>query len=347
MSDSTDTSSGMILPEVLDLSTTVEFVNFLRTLPNFGYFIFDFSQIKKFEPFALLYLSFQIQQCRVNKPLAKFQAVNYTCSAANHYAAHMGFFRAFGLDYGKNAAEIPGNNRYIPITVIHIDELKKEADNKCLHVSEIVQKDSKRLAFILCQEQEGSLFDTLEYSLREMLRNVVEHSQAKKIYYCAQVWPSENKIEVAILDSGVGISHSLKSNPFLDIDSDKTALHLSLLPGVSGKMYKGKKTNRHDIWQNSGYGLYMTSELCRNGGSFFLGSGEAGLLLTHDKKADIASTLNGTILRLVFHTKNTAEISRSLKHYRDKGQTIAANIKGANINASAASSMLSKMLEIE
>ncbi|WP_159570407.1 hypothetical protein [Sulfurimonas sp. CVO] len=33
---------------------------------------------------------------------------------------------------------------------------------------------------------------------------------------------------------------------------------MALLPGISGKMYKGVKERKHDEWQNSGFGYNAT-----------------------------------------------------------------------------------------
>ncbi|WP_092949868.1 hypothetical protein [Roseateles sp. YR242] len=37
-------------------------------------------------------------------------------------------------------------------------------------------------------------------------------------------------------------------------------------------------------WANSGFGLYMTNRICRNGGNFFIASGATSMLLTRGGK---------------------------------------------------------------
>lgn len=77
------------------------------------------------------------------------------------------------------------------------------------------------MAAMLCGSDSGAVFDTLTYSVRELMRNVVEHSEAKQFGICAQYWPTKGRVEVAILDRGIGLRESLKNNPHLDVTDDK------------------------------------------------------------------------------------------------------------------------------
>jgi nitrate/nitrite-specific signal transduction histidine kinase len=51
------------------------------------------------------------------------------------------------------------------------------------------------------------------YSLAEILRNFLEHSQAQELWYAAQYWQSRNWVELATLDEGIGIRRSLARKP--------------------------------------------------------------------------------------------------------------------------------------
>ncbi len=98
--------------------------------------------------------------------------------------------------------------------------------------------------------------------------------------------PHKKQAEIGILDVGVGIRNSLSKNPHLTLESDRDALNLALMPGISGKMFKGVVRNAYDYdpWQNSGYGLYAVSRLCGLGGKFLIGSGDAALSLKPEEK---------------------------------------------------------------
>ena len=255
----------------------------------------------------------------------------------------MGFFKAFGLDFGNSPGEAAGSSTYIPLTIIEVDDLQDEAARTFSHVGDIIENKTSGIAKILTRQEEGDLVDTLTFSIREIMRNVVEHSQSDIIEYCAQYWPSKHLVEVAILDIGRGIKGGLSKNPFLVINSERDALHLALLPGVSGKMYKGVKKRENDHWQNSGFGLYMTSRICRNGGSFFIASNDKSLLLTSEQKSDKECNYHGTALRLRIDTRSITNYKEMLDTYRNEGYESAKRFSKNNaIEPSVASTMLAR-----
>jgi hypothetical protein len=335
-------SASISLPYKLNETNGIRFVEQLYMLPESGEYNFDFRLMDWVEPFALLYVSYHIAIFRLDRPFSNFNAQNFSLKNAHMYAAHMGFFKSFGLDYGKDPGEASGNQHYLPITIFNVDTLEIEARENCEEIGSILEGHARRLAQVLTRECDSDLVDTIEYALREMFRNVVEHSQAKSFGFCAQYWPTKKMVEIAVLDNGIGLRSSISMNPHLDITSDKDAIYYSLLPGVSGKTYKGSKNQRRGVWNNSGFGLYMTSEICRNGGSFFVCSGQSGVMLKSLQKRVVSTHLAGTAIKMVLDTNQISDIRVRLNEFREKGQSIASQISGANISPSVASSMLSR-----
>lgn len=333
---------NIVLPHKLDVNNGISFVEKLYLLPEADEYIFDFMPMDWVEPFALLYVSHHIAVFRGRRLSSKFTAHNFSIKNAHLYAAHMGFFRSFGLDYGKGPGEARGSSYYIPIEIFDIVKFQQEAYDEGIEVGDVLERHSRRLACVLTRETDGALVDTLEYALREMFRNVAEHSGANQIGFCAQYWPTKNRVELAILDNGMGLWQSLKPNPFLDIKTDKDAINYSLLPGVSGKAYKGAPKQRAGFWSNSGFGLYMTSELCRNGGDFLVCSGLSGVFLRDTHKINLKVNHKGTAIRLALNTDKIESIKNRIEEYQIKGQNIASKLKGAIIEPSYASTMLAR-----
>lgn len=193
---------------------------------------------------------------------------------------------------------------------------------------------------MLSRKNSGDLYDTLVYSFREIMRNVVEHSNAEQFAFCAQYWPTYSKVEAAIIDRGDGLTRTLKRNPNLDIESDHDSLNFALMPGISGRAFKGAPKQRGN-WANSGYGLYMTSRLARQGGSFFIASGETGMYLSEEKRRHLETPFQGVALNLSFNVDRLSELKSSLSRFRDEAAEIAGKYKyGKNLKASVASVML-------
>lgn len=335
------------VPQSLDLVSALEFTSMLAGVEESEEYVFDFSSTRNVEPFPMLLVSSQIRRLADKFPNSKT-----SCSNFKHmtYAGHMGFFQAFGLEFGKFPGEAKGSEKYLPLTIYDCKMLIQNAAEKGTEVGDEVEAVSKHLAKMLCGEEEsGALHDTLAYSLRELMRNVVEHSSATQFGICAQYWPSKSKVEVAIFDRGIGLQSSLRHNPHLDVSDDKRALNYALMPAVSGKAFKGSRVKQRGQWANSGFGLYMTSRICRNGGTFFIASGMTGMLITHksEGKRYYPCNFQGTAVRMVVRTDQIASLRDALEKYRNEGYAIQSKYKEiVNIDPSAASLMLSEDFDL-
>ncbi|NMY10623.1 MULTISPECIES: hypothetical protein [Pseudomonas] len=304
--------------------------------------LIDFSSMGRIEPFVMVYVAKHIRDFnRTNKH------TTVSCSGYinKEYAANMAFFRAFGLKHGREPNCKDGTERFVPYTILRTQTIVDEAIKGGDLAQDIIENRSENLAKILSRETTGNLVDALTYSIREIMRNVLEHSESRSIEYCAQFWPSYNKVEIAIIDNGIGLKQSLSANPYIQVECDSDAIQQALMPAISSKNFKGAKIDKNNPWHNSGFGLYMISRICRLGGSFLLCSGDHGISLNEQGKQhiDLGHQLKGTAVRLVLNTSKLTKLSEMLATFRDEGYEVAKEIKGVGMyKASAASQMLSK-----
>lgn len=328
------------VPQNLSLTNSLNFCNRLWDLSQSDEYVFNFGNLGHVEPFTLAYVSTELKRFRNTKPESRFHAKNHEQKS---YAAHMGFFQAFGLKFGNEPGEASGSSTYLPLTIWDVSELQAEAICSYEHIGNIIEKRAENIAQLLTRQESGDLVDTLTFSIREIIRNIIEHSDSSIIQYCAQYWPTRGLVEVAILDTGKGVLRGLSTNPYLTLADERDALHLALLPGVSGKAYKGVKKRMNDVWQNSGFGLYMTSRICRNGGDFFIASNDHSLLLDKNSKDELACKYKGTALRLRIDTSRITSYSEMLAKYRSEGYAAAKRFSGLDaIEPSIASTMLTR-----
>lgn len=326
------------LPSRLDLPASLTLARQLQTAAPADHYQVDFGALKLVQPFSMLFFSSQLRRFLKDRDPS---TVSFTHYEDLGYAAHMGFFKACGIDFGKDVGQAPGSAQYIPITRLGIDELETEASDLYEDARETIERRSGKLATVLARADSGDLHETITYALREIFRNVFEHSKADAIWYAAQHWPELKMVELAIFDEGEGIAASLSRNPHLAIASDKEGLHLAILPGISGVAFKGARQKRNDAWANSGYGLFMTSQLCQRGSSFVIASGKALLQIQDGKTVDQEIDYPGTAIRLRFKTDRVEDLSKSLEGLRKMGAEIAGTISTeANLSASMSSRML-------
>jgi len=325
------------LPQRLTPASVCRFGCELHALPEAEGYEFDFGPQRWFPPFSMALLAMHLRRFRERHPHSECYAVNFD----NHgYAAHMGFFKAFGLDHGNAPGEAVGSSTYVPLQSIKRSEISEMAEHDYVEFNVLVENRASLLSSILTRGNFGVLHDTLTYSIREILRNVFEHSGADEVMVCAQHWPTRNEVEVGIVDAGRGIRAGLAQNPSFAFETDRESLHAALMPGVSGNIWAGKG---QDPWMNTGYGLYMTNRICRAGGCFFICSGDAGIWLERGRKLDVSCNLQGTAVRLFLDTSQLSDLKDRLAGFHSDGKRAAKEIKGANTSyASAASQMLTR-----
>jgi hypothetical protein len=304
----------IIVPKYLVFEETISFINSFKTLPESKDYIFDFKLLSRIDPFSILFLSSELKLLKKNNPESSFHAKNYQhCS----YAAHMGFFKSFGLDFGKSPGEANNNNRYIPLKIYAVADIKEAARESMVNPGEILEDYAREISSVLTQNKNLNLTEILRYCIREILRNIVEHSHTEQFGFCAQYLPSLNKVSFAVLDRGIGIRKSLTDNPKLNLINDLVAIEESIKPGVSGKIYAGQKRKPKGEWANSGYGLYMTSNICKNGGSFFVASGTSGMYLSGLNKKSLNVNINGTALNLTINLDQSEDLKKILEELRN------------------------------
>lgn len=289
-----------------DLPGVISFVKTLYTLPGSHEYLLDFKNTKFMTPFGMLYLASHFRHISKSST-AKFFVTNHE----NHgYLSHMGFFQSFGLDHGNKPGQARGSDTYVPVTTTNLAAFKQGYLGNQIgqHCEDVGQK----LAAVLLKENKSLTYTLLSYTIREMLRNVLEHSDAFEMSYCAQFWQKSGRAEIAVLDDGKGIWNGLATNPYLKIKSNNEALNLSLLPGISGKTFKGVKNQPGNEWQNSGLGLYVTSRLCSDYGAFFIASGDAGVHIAQGNKKQFQPDLKGTVVMLAIDTRKITNSSRDI-----------------------------------
>ena len=332
------------LPKKVDTPASLRIAQELNTHSNSESIMLDFGSVTWVEPFGMLYISMTIQSLRVKYPRLRVFAQKYHNQG---YAIHMGFMQHCGISVGSRWRSAEGSDTYSPITEIKLSELQTRAFSNKNVVQDEIETAAQKLADLLIRDStETNLIDVVQYSIRELGRNIAEHSESPNLLYCAQFWPAKDRIEVCMADCGVGLLETLKENVFLAIDTDADAIKAAILPGISGKPLS-TSANYDDPWANSGFGLFMLSRLCARGGNFFMTSGGSGLLIREGSEHIVETGCKGTAVRLVLNTKEVGSLSESLKQIADEGSDLAKEITGSEtVGPSRASSMVRRAFHI-
>jgi hypothetical protein len=291
-------------PAFFDYASILPFSSELKKMKDTPELTLDFSKTEFASPVAILTIGCNIKSLmEYRKSAAHVTHVKGISEdiSAHSYLGHLGFFNFIDVPFGKAIGEATGNDRYIPITKLTYSDLMLEVSPPYKLLRHVIMEEAEKLAMVLSpKDSDEASTVTLAYALREIIRNVFEHSKASEAYLCGQRW-SGGRVEIAIIDQGIGIFDSLK-NAF-GIKEPVDALKLAIEPAVSRTTgLKGDK-NEHG---NSGYGLYVLSRLGLEYGKFLLGSGNGCLRMDKNGTAIDEFSYKGTLvgLRLTTHPEN-------------------------------------------
>ncbi|RVP83719.1 hypothetical protein [Sinorhizobium meliloti] len=330
-------SASIKIPERMDLTTLFGFAQEVDYYAMHDRLQLEFTSSNTFfAPFSMLFIACKLKSLRNSNPDLKITCAGHELHA---YPAHMGFFKLLGVDHGRDVGEAWGSENYLPITELRKDQLYENPLDQYQEIPDLIQRTADRLALVISRDRRanGDMYDVLSYSVREVMRNVFEHSGATTLYYCAQFWPRSNKVEFAVADFGMGIRQGLGTNPNFRFATDKQAIEYSLLPGVSGKTHLPRTSN---TWFNSGYGLYMTNRLARNGGNFVLASGTTAIHLSRKTKNNYRTSFPGTALRFNMDVNEIGNVQKRLAEFRADAAEIARSIAGSGNRPPSAMSLL-------
>lgn len=288
----------------LTLKNSLDYTIYLKNHIPYYDDEFDFINVETCEPFPMLVAATAIRQYR-NRINSHISHNNKPKNCNNTYADTMRFYRAAGIDKGKSFATDYGNQNYLPITRLDLTVLQEESKSKLEYIQENIQRKACDMAAVLSRNS-SQLKNPLIFMLREIMRNVPEHSGADSIWYCAQYWPTKDRVELSFIDEGIGIKNSLLSNYAYNnlIDTDLVALQYAIKPGISSSFTPGTQNLDRSEWANSGYGLYMISHLCAElGGNFLVASGDYALMVSKSSCGNISKnyrrcSINGTAIRI-------------------------------------------------
>lgn len=328
----------------LNATNAISFCSNLRELGFEETYTFDFSNITNYEPFGMLLSSAAIRQFCTNRDLAPEQYnASYVDDKNFTYAGHMGYFQSAGFPLGRKPGEAPGGATYIPLTKINVEQWVQNSiqAGRYLEQVDIIEAESKSLACVLGQGN-PELCKLFQYLIRESIRNVPEHAGTDEVWICGQYWRnrSGHPAEIAILDEGMGIMQSLCRNrrhrEF--ISSNKEALEWSIKPGVSSSFDPSKGDKGNNPNANSGYGLYIISEICRmTGGRFILLSETDYLDVFPHSRYNRISNFHGTAIAIRINTDGIHKYQEVIDAARKQGEETAKTIKNAFKQASVPS----------
>jgi hypothetical protein len=317
-------------PNPLTPENVVHFYNFCIRLEDRELLEIDFSNCGFVSPFSALLLLEAIDEVRNRRKRVKGETkfLGYQArTGPAAYLRHVGLFRALGLETFKQMSQtVEVAEKFLPLTKVNAGQIL----NKGRIIQTAIDARSEALAKVIFPgERNSSAAMMLGYSIREVMRNSFEHGATTDCTVCAQRWATGDA-EIAILDRGIGIQASL-GRKFPNV-TPAEAVRLALLPGITCE-----SVTNDPKWSNSGFGLYVISELGLGYGSFSIFS--SGTLLGENFRNafPLTAPLPSTIVKLKVSVRDAEYFPNILSGIVARGEEQAKSIAGAKVDASAMS----------
>lgn len=259
--------------------------------------LFDLSKLRFITPSGLCYLiaSFQTlidfmgsENCEITMP---------TNNSTNNYLTRMNFLETLGVEDNNNINVNDCSDSLVELQKI---VMGSKSDWK------ITENLTNVLESQLPVNNQGIL-NAVGYAIGEIVDNTLRHSQSPiGGYVCAQTYPNLNKLEICIIDCGIGIIESLKAENDIHKEklskfkSDAEFIQFAIEKGVTSKTKQKCGDDGH-----SGEGLFFTSEFIKeNNGRMKVISENGMLLIDNQNGVQLSETeyhWKGTIVMLEFN----------------------------------------------
>lgn len=329
---------NLFIPKELDEIQTIDFLDYLWERMDEKDICLNFSSLQFVRPFGTLLLAESIRDFvgyrkkkALRTTLSPCSNINRDRSSALSFLRHFRFFEYIDAPCGESSSPTHSDRGYIPISKIMKDELIKKSG--CGPIQEAIQTYSKDIASSIVQERNDYIENMITYCFREIIRNTFEHAEIDWcVIMATNLWHA-GEFEIALADRGVGILQSIKKRH--DVKITEEAIDKALEPGISGAVI-----DDDNIWGNSGFGLYILSELGRTYGSFSIYSSGVLISLSGDEKKYTDIQISGTGVKLRLNVEHADYFPNITEQIIKKGEEFFTSKYGVKKKASKMSKLL-------
>lgn len=259
--------------------------------------LIDLEGVDFYDPQTILCLAVILREFIRNREDDETHILIDEKSNSVGYLAHIGFFDFIGGNFGNKVGQVKAGESYVPIKKIDKNELLKESFDTGKSLQDLIQEEAAHVARVLVGNNfNKQVYLTIAYSIRETIRNALEHSESDTCYICAQRWKN-NRAQIAVVDEGIGILASLKS---ANIEVNKNNfLSVALEAGLSRTLNLDEDKNIHG---NSGFGLYVLQHLAKNFGRMTISSSGKTIIIKNKQPQNIEreNGFKGTCVSIEF-----------------------------------------------
>ena len=191
-------------------------------------------------------------------------SIDEVTAKSGHYLDRMGLFKAIGKESPFSIEEHEPAGRFIPLTQIRTQKEQSKFITEMIPLLHLPPEHS----------------DAIKYTVGELVRNVLEHSEAENgAFVAAQYYQHANNVRLGICDTGVGIRKTISRS--WRATNDIEGIKLALSPGITGTT---RREGGNEV--NAGAGLFFIKSMAMVSRDYFIVYSGKGLykLTKRDKR---------------------------------------------------------------
>jgi len=271
----------------------------LRREKEISGFIFTFENLRWIDPSGAVIFLETIDNLKEHNIYIEFEPIDETRSAVS-YGVNIGIFQRLGLS--ESTSKEKGETYLAPtkITLDDVSNLLSDVNQNIEYyfefISDEISKKILRYNKLLYDKRIKKLFI---YVIRELIRNIFDHSKTNYYYYGSQFIPSTNTVELVIADRGVGLKNTIpfdSEEKWFGQDTAENAIKKAFMPGVTAASNHGYAS---DDYLNSGFGLAMVRSLISKAdGILSVATSEKSITFANKKYRMMDCNIQGTVIRL-------------------------------------------------
>ena len=268
---------------------------------------FSFSNLKFIEPAgAVLFLS-TIDMLAEEGVSYDFEPIDDIHSSAVSYGKNLGIFQQLNLcqDHSYKLGKTYISPKKVAIKDVH--ELNPQIEKFYEKFSNGIVSHSITMLDYSVEDEVKELFT---FVVRELIRNIFDHSLTNHFYFASQKYPKSEFVEVVICDEGCGLRATVPfdvEERWYDQDTDENAIRKAVLPGITAE---SNHAYASEDYKNSGYGLALVRKIIeKTDGEFGIATGTKAINFHKSGESVNECHIKGTLVRMRINVHNLSTIN--------------------------------------
>lgn len=274
-------------------------------------FIFNFNELKWIDPSGAIILLETIENLKEEEISVQFKPLENTNKSAISYGLNMGIFQEIGLS--SNSCNEEGDT-YLAPKKIHrakvYEFLKSEGKDLEFYFEYITEKISGKVLRCDNWKYDEKLKELFAYVVRELIRNIFDHSETDYFYYGSQYIPKTKEVELVIADRGVGLKNTIPfdlEEEWLNKNTTEEAIRKAFTAGITAE---SNHSYASIDYRNSGFGLAMVRNIISEAdGILSLATSDKTVTFNNGKQQLSDCNIKGTMLRFRVDLKKLSQVN--------------------------------------